>query len=222
VDDRTYGRAAFLGVVGAGVAGLFWGRDAASALGRLVPDRIEALSPSTGWRIYTVASTMPDIRPAEWRLTVDGLGVRRTLTYADLAVLPRTEELRDFHCVTGWSVQNVRWRGVRIVDLLGELSPPAATSSLRFHSAEVPYDDSLTIDQARLPDVLLATHMDGRPLSRAHGGPVRLVMPRMYGYKSVKWVNRLEFRADVLPGFWEQRGYDADAWLGRSNGKSRV
>jgi DMSO/TMAO reductase YedYZ molybdopterin-dependent catalytic subunit len=222
MDDRTLGRGAFLGVVGAGLAGLFWGKDATDLLGKLVPNGISALSPSTGWRIYTVAPTMPDIRPADWRLVVEGLGSGRTLTFAELADLPQTEEVRDFHCVTGWSVENVHWRGVRVADLLDELGPPPRTASVRFHSAEIPYEDSLTFAQATLPDVMLATHMEGRPLSRQHGGPVRLVMPRMYGYKSVKWVRRLEFRSDLIPGFWEQRGYDADAWLGRSNGKGNV
>ena len=69
-----------------------------------------------------------------------------------------------------------------------------------------------------LADVMLALDMDGKPLSRPHGAPARVVMPQMYGYKSVKWVTRIEVRTDVLPGYWEQHGYDADAWLGRSNG----
>jgi DMSO/TMAO reductase YedYZ molybdopterin-dependent catalytic subunit len=60
--------------------------------------------------------------------------------------------------------------------------------------------------------------MDGQPLPRPHGAPVRLVVPRMYGYKSVKWVTRIEVRNDLQPGYWEQRGYDADAWIGDSNG----
>ena len=65
---------------------------------------------------------------------------------------------------------------------------------------------------------MLAWEMDGGPLSQPHGGPARVVMPRMYGYKSVKWVTHIEVRTDVVPGYWEQNGYDADAWVGRSNG----
>ncbi len=80
----------------------------------------------------------------------------------------------------------------------------------------MPYDDSLTHEQALLGDVMLALDMDGKPLSRPHGAPARVVMPQMYGYKSVKWVTRIEVRTDVLPGYWEQHGYDADAWIGRS------
>ena len=68
--------------------------------------------------------------------------------------------------------------------------------------------------------MLLAYGMDGKPLSRPHGAPVRLVMPQMYGYKSVKWVERIEVQAEAEPGYWEQHGYDSDAWLGKSNGYS--
>ena len=103
--------------------------------------------------------------------------------------------------------------------ILREAGLKQTAKALRFVSLEEPYDDSLTLDQAFLPDVMLALEMDGKPVSRAHGGPVRLVIPDMYGYKSVKWVGRIEAldTTDHL-GYWEQRGYDVDAWLGRSNG----
>ena len=89
---------------------------------------------------------------------------------------------------------------------------------LTFTSAEQPYVDTLTLDQAQLPDVMLAYEMDGKPLPRAHGAPVRVVIPEMYGYKGVKWVERITARRQAEPGYWEQRGYDTDAWVGRSNG----
>ena len=94
--------------------------------------------------------------------------------------------------MTGWKVSNVRWAGVRIKDVLGEVGKAKGAVAMTFVSAEVPYSDSLTVQQALLPDVMLAYEMDGKPLSRAHGAPVRLVMPQMYGYKSVKWVNHIE------------------------------
>jgi DMSO/TMAO reductase YedYZ molybdopterin-dependent catalytic subunit len=126
----------------------------------------------------------------------------------------------DFHCVTGWSVEDVRWAGVRLADVVDAAGPKPGWKSLRFVSDEVPYDDSLTSEQALLPDVMLALDMDGAPLSRPHGAPARVVMPQMYGYKSVKWVTGIEVRTDVIPGYWEQHGYDADAWVGGSNGLS--
>jgi DMSO/TMAO reductase YedYZ molybdopterin-dependent catalytic subunit len=89
---------------------------------------------------------------------------------------------------------------------------------LTFISAEEPYADTLTLRQAELHDAMLAYEMDGKPLSRSHGAPVRVVIPEMYGYKNVKWVERIVVGDRVEPGYWEQRGYDLDAWVGKSNG----
>ena len=222
MNDRLIGRAAFLGVLGAGVAGLFVGRDVAGFAGRLVPDSLPDIAPSsTGWRIYTVADHMPDIAAVELRVRVGGLVERpTTFTLADLKAFPRAEQVSDFHCVTGWSVYDVRWAGVRLRHLLDAAGARPTASYLRFVSDEVPYDDSLELRQAQLPDVMLAYEMDGKPLERAHGGPLRLVVPQMYGYKSVKWVTGIELMESYQPGYWEQRGYDNDAWVGDSNGLS--
>ncbi len=220
MHDRAIGRAAFLGLVGAGVAGLFVGRDAMDFVGRLVPDNVQALVPTSGWRIYTIGSSIPRLDPAEYRLTIGG-AVERPVTYTlgDLRSLPRAEQVSDFHCVTGWRVENVHWGGVRFGDLLDEAGLRPSAKTLRFVSAEVPYDDTLTLPQSLAEDVLLALDMDGQPLSEAHGFPARVVMPRMYGYKSVKWVTRIEAETNYTRiGFWEQRGYDKDAWIGASNG----
>jgi len=220
MHDRTLGRAAFLGLVGAGVAGLFVGRDALDLLGKAVPNGIESIVPTSGWRIYTIGSSIPKLDPHAYRLTIGG-AVERPVTYtlADLRALPRAEQVSDFKCVTGWRVENVHWGGVRLRDVLAEAGLRPAAKTLRFVSAEVPYDDTLTLPQAFGSDVMLALDMDGEPLSHGHGFPARVVMPRMYGYKSVKWVTRIEARTtyDDL-GFWEQRGYDKDAWIGASNG----
>ena len=124
----------------------------------------------------------------------------------------------DFHCVTGWSVENVRWAGVRLRDLVASARPLPSAKAVAFVSAERPYVDTLTLDQALLPNTMLAYEMDGEPLSRPHGAPVRFVIPQMYGYKNVKWVERIVLGKDAFDGFWEQRGYDRDAWVGRSNG----
>lgn len=220
MHDRTLGRAAFLGLVGAGVAGLFVGRDALDLLGKLVPDGVASIVPTSGWRIYTIGSSIPKLDPQAYRLTIGG-AVDRPVTYtlADLRALPRAEQVSDFHCVTGWRVENVHWAGVRLRDVLSEAGLGPNAKSLRFVSAEVPYDDTLTLPQAFGRDVMLALDMDGEPLSHGHGFPARVVMPRMYGYKSVKWVTRIEARTtDDDFGFWERNGYDKDAWIGASNG----
>ena len=90
---------------------------------------------------------------------------------------------------------------------------------LTFISAEKPYVDTLTLRQAELHDAMLAYEMDGKPLAREHGAPVRVVIPEMYGYKNVKWVEQITVTGRVEPGYWEQRGYDVDAWVGRSNNR---
>ena len=221
MNDRTIGRAGFLGILGAGALGLFFAKDLTGVLDRAVPSSVSAIVPTDGWRIYTVGDSMPNPDPVAFRLTIRGLvDTPATLSLADLKAMPRAEHVSEFHCVTGWSVNGVRWAGVRIQDVLDRVDPAQSVTSLRFVSAEAPYEDSLTLEQALLPDVMLAYEMDGGPISRPHGAPVRLVIPDMYGYKSVKWVQHIEVQAAPQPGFWEQHGYDANAWIGKSNGFS--
>jgi DMSO/TMAO reductase YedYZ molybdopterin-dependent catalytic subunit len=162
---------------------------------------------------------MPTFDPATWRLRIDGL-VRRPveLTYADLLALPKAEQVSTFHCVTGWIVGNVHWGGVRFHDLLARAGIRPEARALHFVSAEKPYDDFLSLRQVSLANVMLAYEMDGKPLPQEHGAPVRVVIPEMYGYKNVKWVERITAVAKPGSGYWEQRGYDVDAWVGRSNG----
>ena len=221
MNDRTIGRAGFLGIVGLGAAGLFFAKDATGLLDSVVPKTVSNIVPTSGWRIYTVGSSMPTFDPATYRLEVTGLvDAPTSYSLADLKEMPRAEQISDFHCVTGWSVSDVHWAGVRLGDLLQRAGAKQSVAALNFVSAESPYEDSLTLEQALLPDVMLAYEMDGGPISRPHGAPVRLVMPQMYGYKSVKWVSRIELGIEPKRGYWENNGYDVDAWLGNSNGLS--
>jgi DMSO/TMAO reductase YedYZ molybdopterin-dependent catalytic subunit len=222
-EARTYGRRAFVAISVIGLSSLAWGRPVWQAISGVSQPLTSALPsgivPTGGWRIYTVASSMPTFDPGTWKLEVDGLVEEpRSFTYAQLRSLPRSEQVSTFHCVTGWSVEDVRWAGVRLSDLLDDVRPRDTARAVRFESAEKPYVDALTLDQARLHDVLLAYDMDGKPLAREHGAPVRLVIPEMYGYKNVKWLERIVLEASASPGYWEERGYDADAWVGGSNG----
>ncbi|MDX6682317.1 MAG: hypothetical protein QOG94_2356, partial [Solirubrobacteraceae bacterium] len=150
---------------------------------------------------------------------VDTLTLDQALSPDALLALPRAEQTSDFVCVTGWSVDDVRWSGVRFADLLAAARPLPAAQALRFESMEAPYVDTLTLDQALSADAMLAYGMDGEPLQRKHGAPARVVMPRMYGYKGVKWVRRIVVTDRVSDGYWQQRGYDRDAWIGGSNGR---
>jgi len=220
-ETRLYGRRAFLGVTAVGLSSLFWGRAAWRAAAGAAQPLADVLPPGliSGWRIYTVAATMPRFDPSTWRLTIDGLvDAPQSISYDELRALPSAEQVSTFHCVTGWTVSNVHWRGVRFRDLLAAAQPHPEAQVLTFTSAEKPYVDTLTRQQAQLADVMLAYEMDGKPLAREHGAPVRVVIPDMYGYKGVKWVERITLGVDAEPGYWEQRGYDLDAWVGRSNG----
>jgi DMSO/TMAO reductase YedYZ molybdopterin-dependent catalytic subunit len=222
VDSRPYGRRAFLALVAGGVSSFLWAPAASrfltpvtSGISQLLGDVL----PVGGWRIYTISGSMPLFDPKTWTLEIDGL-VRRpqTIGYRQLLELPQVEQVSDFHCVTGWTVRNVRWSGVRLSQLLDLADPLPQAQAVRFVSAEQPYDDSLTLSQARLPDAMVALELDGQPLSRPHGAPARVVIPEMYGYKGVKWLNRMELLASQPTGYWEGLGYDQNAWVGRSNG----
>ena len=151
------------------------------------------LLPATGrFRIYTVTGTLPKRSDAEYRLTVDGSVDRpAVLDLADLRDrLPQTSLTRDFQCVTGWRVADVPWQGVKLADLLDEVGVRPSATHVRFWSFDGVYTETLTIEQARRDDVLIAHHMLGKPVTREHGGPVRLYVAPMYGYKSLKWLER--------------------------------
>jgi DMSO/TMAO reductase YedYZ molybdopterin-dependent catalytic subunit len=219
------GRAAFFGTIAAGIGGIalasrFSGAvsSAMSGVAGAIPV-VKDIAPTEGWRIYAVNPPMPVFDPATFRLEITGLVAEpRTLTWEEVAALPTEPQVSDFHCVTGWSVNDVRWEGIRPSTLLDLCRPAAAATHVTFFSSEHPYMDQLTLDQFTEADVMLATQMDGRPVPRAHGAPLRLVVPRMYGYKGVKWVNAIRFDPGATLGYWEQRGYDVDAWVGDSNG----
>ena len=219
---RRYGRRLFLVTVAGGVSSLYWGKAVWDHLTGVVSPVAGALAPilpTGGWRIYTISGNMPEFHPATWRLKIGGLVEQPvSLTYDELRALPHVEQVSNFHCVTGWSVNNVRWGGVRIHDVLARARPQATGQALQFVSMEVPYVDYLTLPQASLRDVMLAYEMDGKPLRQEHGAPVRLVIPEMYGYKNVKWLQGMNVVASAGSGYWEELGYDQDAWVGRSNG----
>ena len=218
---RRMGRGVFLATVAGGVSSLLWGKAAWDHVSHAISpiESLVPLLPSGGWRIYTISGSLPRFDERTWRLQVGGhVHEAASFSYRDLLALPKVEQVSTFHCVTGWSVKNVNWGGVRLHDVLAHARPAATAHALEFVSAEKPYVDSLTLEQASLQDVMLAYEMDGRPLSRAHGAPLRLVIPEMYGYKNVKWLAGINLVPKALDGYWEQLGYDRDAWVGRSNG----
>jgi DMSO/TMAO reductase YedYZ molybdopterin-dependent catalytic subunit len=223
-SEHRYGRAAFLALLGGGAASLAWGTKVSGVLSPVtssVSQLLGNLFPVGGWRIYTISGSMPIFDEKSWRLEIDGLvGKPRSFTYEELRALPQSHQVTDFHCVTGWTVHDVRWSGVRFSHLLEKVQPHPTAKAIRFVSLEQPYDDSLTLAQVHLHDVMLALDMDGQPLTRPHGSPARVVIPEMYGYKGVKWLTRMELLDHQPTGYWEGLGYDQNAWVGHSNGYS--
>jgi DMSO/TMAO reductase YedYZ molybdopterin-dependent catalytic subunit len=224
-EGTPIGRRVVLGMLGLGAAGVLLGKRVQDGLSSALSPNVAALLPSGGrFRIYTVTGFLPRKAAADCRFTLDGL-VQRPLDlgFDDLVARPATALTKDFQCVTGWRVPDVGWRGVKVADLLDEAGVDGERAkAIRLHSFDGAYTESLTLEQARRDDCLVAYEMEGKPVSRAHGGPVRLLMAPMYGYKSIKWLSRIEVVDRVVPGFWEERGYDVDAWVGRSNGRSDV
>jgi DMSO/TMAO reductase YedYZ molybdopterin-dependent catalytic subunit len=167
-----------------------------------------------GWRYNTVEKPVPPFDPAAYRLVIDGLVERPlSLSYEELRALPAVRQVSDFHCVEGWGVDGVLWDGVRLQTIFDMVRPTQTAEFVTFHSLGGIYRDSLTLHQAGLPDALVAYDMDGAPLSPDHGLPLRVVMPRMFGYKGAKWLTRIEFRDGRDIGYWEERGWRLDAWI---------
>jgi DMSO/TMAO reductase YedYZ molybdopterin-dependent catalytic subunit len=227
-EGAPVGRRVVLGMIVAGAAGVVFGDRIQSAINSALapltendPTGLTSLLPTGGqFRYYSVTGDQPHRSEAAYRLTVGGLVERpATYTLAALRVLPQTQLTKDFQCVTGWRVEDVPWSGVRLSTLLDAANVRPTAHALLLRSFDGTYTESLTLDQARRPDVLVALQMYGKPVTRAHGGPVRLYAAPMYGYKSLKWLDGIEVVPEVVPGYWERLGYDIDAWIGRSNGR---
>jgi len=208
------GRRVFLGMAALGAAGIAFGARVQSVGVRLASGLGAVLPGGDYFRIYSVSGTYPAIAPGAYRLVVDGLVERRTtFTLADLEAMPRTSLLKDFQCVTGWRVPSVHWEGVRLSEILDAVGVRHSAMALSFESYDGTDTESLTLDQARLPDVIVAYRMLGAPVTTEHGGPVRLYVAPMFGYKSLKWLSAIHLVDQVEPGFWEQNGYPVDGWI---------
>jgi DMSO/TMAO reductase YedYZ molybdopterin-dependent catalytic subunit len=167
----------------------------------------------TSWPVLDIGIT-PSIAPERWSLEVSGLVRRPVLFDLDIfGALPQTAMRSDIHCVTSWSRFDNDWLGVAAKDLLVDVEPLSGARFVLFEAYDG-YTTNLPLNSFAAEDVLLATHWQGAPLTREHGGPVRVVVPQHYFWKSAKWVSRIHFAAEDKPGFWEVRGYHnfADPW----------
>ncbi|MGV9643078.1 molybdopterin-dependent oxidoreductase [Streptomyces sp. NPDC004822] len=227
-QGRPIGRRVLLGTLGLGALGVVTAPTLQRGLESFLagasdkdPTGLTGLLPNGGgFRYYSVTSSVPRKSATDYRLTVDGLVDRPgSYTLSDLRSLPQTRLVRDVQCVTGWRVPGTPFEGVRLSRLLDAAGVRPGAGAVRFTCFDGAYSESLTLDQARRSDVLVALRMKDQDLGHAHGGPVRLYVAPMYFYKSAKWLSGITVTRDVRPGYWEERGYDVDAWVGRSNGR---
>jgi DMSO/TMAO reductase YedYZ molybdopterin-dependent catalytic subunit len=209
-------------MVAAGAVGVVFGAKVQKAVGSALGSGLGGLLPGGDrFRIYTITDSFPDISDSQYRLRVTGLVDRpTTFTLGDLMAMPRTALAKDFQCVTGWRVPDVHWEGVKLSDVLAAAGAQSNAEGLEFGSYDGLDTESLTLDQARRPDVIVAYRMLGAPITTEHGGPVRLYVAPMYGYKSLKWLSTINVVENAAPGYWEQNGYSTDAWVGSSNDRS--
>ncbi|MER5866487.1 molybdopterin-dependent oxidoreductase [Kitasatospora sp. NPDC002040] len=210
-----------LGLGAAGVAAGPFLQRGVEAVTSKDPTGLTGLLPGGGgFRYYSVVSSVRARTAADYTLTVDGL-VDRPASYRlpELQALPQRRIVRDVQCVTGWRVPATPFEGVRLADLLDSAGVQPGATAVRFSCFDGAYTESLTLDQARRDDVLVALRMQDAPVTHEHGGPVRLYVAPMYFYKSAKWLSGITLTSDVQPGYWERLGYDVDAWVGKSNGR---
>jgi DMSO/TMAO reductase YedYZ molybdopterin-dependent catalytic subunit len=199
-------------------AKLRWAKAARNITGRVDPERLQRLPPGqqrvANWPVLDLG-VQPDVTTDDWRLTVDGLVENPvTLNYRQFLALPQTDSVSDIHCVTKWSRYDNRWAGVAARDLIALVRPKAEVAHVIFHAHDG-YTTNVTFAAFAADDVMIAHSWEGYAITRQHGGPVRIVIPRYYFWKSAKWVKRIEFSRDDKPGFWETRGYHntGDPWM---------
>ena len=219
------GRRVILGITAAGVVGVFTGDRIQSWLSRFSRNGqgsgLAAILPAGRFRIYSVTGDLPQRATADYKLRVSGLVDRpMELTWDELLALPAVLLTKVFQCVTGWRVDGVKWKGVLVRDLLDAAGVQAGAGALTIRSFDGAYTESLTLDQARRDDVAVVYEMYDAPIPARHGGPARLLVAPMYGYKSLKWLEEIAVVETPEDGYWEVRGYDTDAWVGRSNGRA--
>ncbi|MET9179948.1 molybdopterin-dependent oxidoreductase [Kitasatospora aureofaciens] len=225
-EDRgtPVGRRVVLGLLGLGAAGVAAGpflQRLESGLAERDPSGLTGLLPgNNGFRYYSVVTSVPARDATNYTLTVDGL-VERPATHrlADLQAMPQRRLVKDVQCVTGWRVPDTPFEGVPLAHLLDAAGVRPGAKAVRFNCFDGAYTESLTLDQARRDDVLVALSLQDKPITHDHGGPVRLYVAPMYFYKSAKWLSGITVTDEVQPGYWEGNGYDVDAWVGRSNGR---
>jgi DMSO/TMAO reductase YedYZ molybdopterin-dependent catalytic subunit len=220
LPKKPVGRRVFIGIVALGALGVAIGGEVQNFLGNAFGSGLGGILPGGDrFRIYSITGNYPTISRKKYRLEVSGLVDQpMTFTMDDLEAMPATTFQKTFQCVTGWKVPDVEWRGVQLSHILALVGVQPEGVALTFESYDRADTESLTIDQAHLPDVIIAYQMLGAPVTTEHGGPVRLYVAPMFGYKSLKWLSAIRIVDQVQPGYWEVNGYPTNGWLDGTTG----
>lgn len=158
-----------------------------------------------GFPVLTYGQT-PQVNTETWEFKVWGLATAKTFTWANFMAMPQHEFTVDFHCVTTWSKLDVKWRGVKVIDFLNyvEVDPKAVHVMEHCYGG---YTTNIAMEDFVREENFFAHTLFEDPLPADHGGPMRLVVPHLYAWKSAKWINGLEFLEQMDLGFWERNGY---------------
>jgi len=166
-------------------------------------------------KIRAMGGTEGDPSPGAWKLQVHGeVESPFTIDFAELLKMTQVDQTCDVHCVTKWTCLDSKWTGVKVADLAARAKPKPTARHVIFEAIPGGYTSNVPIKEALAPQNLIAHKYEGSPLARAHGAPVRALIPDLYFWKSAKWVTGIRFVAGDRPGFWETRGYHnhADPW----------
>jgi len=158
-----------------------------------------------GFPVLTYGDT-PEIRTEDWEFKVWGLATPKTFSWSDIMAMPQSEFTADFHCVTRWSKLDVTWRGIKVTDFMKQVEVDPQAVHIMEHCYGG-YTTNITKEDFLREENFFAHTLFDEPLSADHGGPLRLVVPHLYAWKSAKWINGLEFLDEEALGFWERNGY---------------
>ncbi len=194
-----------------------WAEEGRFLTGRTARPEAERLPPGQhlvkDWPVLDLG-VQPNLTPENWSLRIYGaVAEAATWDWAAFQAQPQRREVTDIHCVTTWSRYDNAWEGVATSTVLAAVRPKPEARFVTLRSYDG-YTTNLLLEDFAAEDAILAHSWQGKPLSREHGGPVRLIVPHLYLWKSAKWLQRIAFRTDDEPGFWEVRGYHerGDPW----------
>ncbi len=220
MQRRTFLRAMTAGTIVAALGGAAYAladsEDERRARTALRPDGRPRLPPSQHLlkRLRPMGGEEGDPSPGGFRLQVHGeVDNPYTLDFASLLAMPQVEQECDVHCVTKWTVLGAHFTGVRVADLAARAKVRAGVHHVIFEAA-YGYTSNVLLHEAMAPSALVAHRLEGAPLERDHGAPVRALVPDLYFWKSAKWLKSIRFVREDEPGYWETRGYHnhADPW----------